>query len=730
MTWRPAASPKCPHRDVDGAVKTLVPESFRRIAERLHARDPGHDGLRRALRAAIAIPLAATISYLIAGNAQTPVFTLVGSIALMVAADFPGALAARALAYGSLGVNGAILIALGTWAAPHPWVAVPLCFAVGALVSLLGLLSEIIAAGQRAMLMAFLLPVCAPVGPVDERLLGWLLALLVCVPVALFLFPPRYSTELRHLAARVCVALADRLEGGGSDAETTAAMDELHAEFLGSAFRPVALTAGSRGLIRVISNLRWLCERSGPEAGRLLGPLEPASVAVLRGSADVLLSGDRAGAERLAAVVAEHRTIAFRQYDNDIHEILDEPDDSAALQHGRMLLSRRTMSATIGLTGSIIAAATATDTRALVDRLLGRGLPETGIADRVHGTRAAVAGLYGYLSTRSITVINSVRTGLALALAVVVTLVLPVQNGLWVALGALAVLRSSASTTRTSVVRALTGTAIGFVIGAMVIAVVGVDPLVLWTLLPLATFGSTYVLTVGSFTASQAMFTMQVLIVFNMMRPTGWQVGLIRIEDVVLGALVGLAVSLLLWPGGAQKAVQRAIADAVVACSWYLDAAVTRVTRGVSPETTAAVAELGAESLVAARSHGDAVRVYLSETNGAIDAAQLESASLIPRLRTAADIIADIAPPPPGVYPRTRKVLEEHATALCARIEQIHGPAPLPDMSDEFVPTLRAEAATTPDAARAALPLVTAAANIGELELTWPTMDPADAVKA
>jgi hypothetical protein len=378
------------------------------------------------------------------------------------------------------------------------------------------------------------------------------------------------------------------------------------------------------------------------------------------------------------------------------------------------------MGATIGLTGRIIAAATVTDTRSLLDRLLGRGRPETGVADRVHGNRAAVAGLAGYLSTRSITVINSVRTGLALALAVGVTLALSVQNGLWVALGALAVLRSSAATTRTSVVRALTGTAIGFLLGTAVIAVMGVDPLVLWILLPLATFASTYVLAVGSFTASQAFFTMQVLIVFNLMRPTGWQVGLIRIEDAGIGAAVGLAVSLLLWPGGAQKAVQRAIADAVVACSWYLDAAMTRVTRGVSPETDAAVAELGAEALIAARSHGDAVRGYLVETNGTIDAAQVETADLIPRLRTTGDMIADITPPPPGAYPRTRKVLEEHVTALCARIEQVHGPGSLPHMSDEFVPTLRAEAATTPDAARAALPLVTAAANIGELELTWP----------
>ena len=39
-----------------------------------------------------------------------------------------------------------------------------------------------------------------------------------------------------------------------------------------------------------------------------------------------------------------------------------------------------------------------------------------------------------------------------------------------------------------------------------------------------------------SFTAGQAMFTMMVLIVFNLMQPQGWQVGIIRVEDIVIGA--------------------------------------------------------------------------------------------------------------------------------------------------------------------------------------------------
>lgn len=713
------------------------PKLFRRIADTLRKRDPSRDGLRRALRAGIAVPLAATVSFLVAGDTQAPVFTLVGSIALLIVADFPGSTGTRAFAYGGLGFVGLLLIGLGTWAAPHPLVAVLLCFAVGALVSFLGLLSDLVAAGQRSTLMVFILAVSMPVGPLTDRLLGWLLALLVCVPAALFLFPPRYTTELRHLAALVCAALADRIEAGDAQGEgeedkagagdrVNEAMGALRAEFLSSAFRPMAMTAGSRSLIRVVSNLQWLTDRVNSDSGQLLAHIGPLSVAVLRSSAEVLRSPEATRAAELSQVVAAHRLIAYAHYDNDIHDILGEADDAAAVQLGRTLMSRRTMSATIGLTGAIIATATTMDARSLADRILGRGLPETGIADRVATRRSVWLSLFGYLRTRSVTVINSLRIGLALALAVIVTLVLPVQNALWVVLGTLSVLRSSAAGTRTSVVRAVTGTAIGFVIGAAVIAVVGVNPVVLWSLLPLATFGSTYVMTVGSFTASQAMFTMQVLIVFNLMRPIGWQIGLIRVEDVAIGALVGLVVSMLLWPGGAQSAMHRAVGDAVTACSRYLAAAVIRVTRGSSPQTQQAVTELGAAALTAARTHGDAVRVYLSEMAGASDAGELASASRIPRLRTSADLIADIVPPPPEVFPRTRKVLEQHTAALCARIEAADSTAGSvglpPDISAEFVPVLRAEAAVTPAAEEAALPLVTVAANIGELELTYPAI--------
>lgn len=702
---------------------------WRRARDRIRSRDPENDGARRAARAAIVIPIAAAVSFAVGGGSQTPLFTIFGSIALLIVVDFPGNMNARALAYGGLGFNGAVLISLGTLAAPIPWLAITLTFLIGVAVTFAGVLSEVVAAGQRATLLTFVLPVCTPVGPLGERLLGWLIALAICVPAALFLFPPRHHGELRRHAAAVCGVLADRIEGTASAADVAAAMDALRANFLGAAYRPVALTAGSRALVRVVDDLQWLCDRVTGDTGELLGPIGEPVVRVLRDCAKVLLitrPGARAEERALlAAALVDLRTIAVSTYRQDIIDILAEPDDEDAVALGRTLLNRRTIGAATGVTGRLIASAAAADARPVWARVLGRRLPETGIADRVYSETEAVTALTsGHLATRSVTARNSLRTGLGLALAVLVTFVFPVQHGFWVVLGALSVLRSSALTTGTTVVRAVIGTVIGFLIGAVVIELLGVDPIVLWLLLPVVAFGSAYVPEIGSFTATQAAFTMMVLIVFNLIVPSGWAVGLVRIEDVVVGASVGVVVSLLLWPRGVKSAVQQAIDAAREVGARYLRAAVLRVTRGAFEQAENQVNALSHDALTVSRTLDDAVRQYLSENGGPTDsrAPVVRASSRAVRLRAAADLIADIVPPPLAVYPRARAVLEAHAAAICARFDGSVGGATglTAPISDDLVPALRAEAGEGELAVSAALPLVTTAANLGELELTYP----------
>jgi uncharacterized membrane protein YccC len=700
---------------------------LRHVLDRLRARDPEHDALRRALRAAIVVPIAAAVSFAIGGGSQTPLFTMFGSVALLIMVDFPGNRPARALAYCGLGFNGAVLVTLGTLVAPHPWLSVAMMFVLGAAVTFAGVLSEIVAAGQRATLLMFVLPACTPVGPVPERLLGWLIALLICVPAALFLFPPRHHDELRAHAARVCNRLADRLEGTASGGEVTKAMNALDATFLGADYRPVALTAGSRALVRVVDDLGWLSDRITDDTGRLLETMKEPAVRVLRDSAAVLRLpsvADRAvRSADLRDALTELRVIAQGRYREDITELLGEPSDEAAVAVGRRLLNRRTIAATIAVTGRIIRNAAAADARPVWARVLGRQLPNTGAADWVMPETVAVAAITkGFLATRAVVLRNSVRTGLGLALAVAVTHVFPVQHGFWVVLGAMSVLRSSALTTGTRVLRAVAGTAVGFVLGAVVIELLGVDPVVLWTLLPIVAFGSAYVPEVASFVAGQAAFTMLVLINFNLIVPMGWKVGLIRVEDVVVGAMVGIVVSVLLWPRGATAAVSKSIEEARAVGVKFLTEAVLRVTRGASEDATDRVIALSHHALEASRTVDDAVRQYLSENGGTTDlrAPAVHAANRAIRLRAAAELIADVVPPPLGVYPRTREVLEAHAEAICARLTADPG-RELQPISDDFALALRADA--TGDgglAISAALPLTAVAANLGELELLYP----------
>ena len=702
---------------------------MRRAASRIRRRDPEHDGLRRAVRAAVVVPLSAAVGFAVGGGSQTPLYTIFGSFALMVLVDFPGNTQHRALAYAGLGFNGVALITLGTLVSPHPWLAVALTFVLGVTIMFSGVFSETIAGGQRATLLTFVLPVCTPPGPIPERLLGWLLALAVCVPAVLFVLPPRHHNELRQHAARACQTLADRLDGTATAADVTAAMTALRANFLGADFRPVGLTAGSRALVRVVDDLEWVADRVGEQAGAGLRDMKEPAVQVLRSSAAVLgisrAAHRTASRAELDAALADLRSVARGRYGEDLAAILDADDDREAVAIGRGLLKRRTIAATLGATGRIIAAAAAADARPVWARALGRRLPPTGASDRlVPETVAAALITTGFLANRSVALRNSLRTGLGLAVAVTITHLFPVQNGFWVVLGAVSVLRSSALTTGTRVVWAVAGTAIGFLLGALLIAVVGVDPVVMWALMPVVIFGSAYVPEIASFTAAQAAFTMMVLIFFNLVAPTGWRVGLIRVEDVVLGALVGVIVSVLLWPRGATAYASRAITAGRQVFVRYLHAAVLRVTRGASEEMTDEVATLSHDAIATSRAVDDVVRQYLSESSGETDfrAPIVRAFNRVMRLRNAADLIADVATPPPlSAYPKVRAILEAHADQICDRLSgQFEPDDQWVPISDDFVLALRAEAGGDNLSASAALPLLTVAAALGELELIYP----------
>ena len=312
----------------------------------------------------------------------------------------------------------------------------------------------------------------------------------------------------------------------------------------------------------------------------------------------------------------------------------------------------------------------------------------------------------GFLDTASVAARNSLRTGVGLALAVATTHLIPVQHGFWVVLAAMVVLGSSASSTGTKVVRAVVGTAVGVTLGGALIAMVGVDPAVLASLLPIAVFGAAYVSRVSSFAAGQAAITMTVLIILNLVAPVGWRLGLLRVEDVIVGAAVAVIVSLLLWPRGADAAVHAAIEAALDVGARYLRAAVLRITQSPSEGNDDMVIALSHDTLVASRTVDDAVRHYLSETGSGADLRTpvVRAANRATRLRSAADLIADIKNRPTmSAYPRARALLRTHAESVSERLAGTSIKAWHP-IGDEFVLALRAEATSEEAAVKAALP--------------------------
>ena len=694
---------------------------------RLRAKDPDGDALRRAIRAAITVPLSAGFSLVVVGGAQAPLFTLLGAFWLMVVTDFPGNRQNRALAYLGLGINGLVLITVGTLVAPIAWLAVSLMFVLGVVVTLAGVVSETVSAGQRATLLLYVWPVCTPVGPIGERLLGWLIALALCVPASLLLLPPRHHGDLRRHAARVCSALADRIEGCGSPADVSQAMSALRANFLAASSRPVGLSAGSRALVRVVDDLQLLSDRVSDWTGAELGSMKWPAVEVLACCARLLepstATGRVADRATLDEALTRLRSLARGRYRDDVTQILGEPDDTAAVTIGRQLLTIRMMATTIALVGRVIAAAEAADARPVWARALGLRLPPSGFADRLLPEAVAVAAIpTGFLATRSVAARNSLRTGVGLALAVAVTHLFPVQHGFWVVLGAMVVLGTSALSTGTKVVQAVVGTACGVTLGGLLVAVFGVNPAVLWALLPIAVFGSAYLTRMFSFAVGQAMIALTVLIILNLIAPTGWLIGLLRIEDVAMGAAVGIVVSLLLWPRGATAAVSAVIGAALDVDLRYLRAAVLRVTRAGDPASPAGdeVSALSGEAVRASRTVDDAVRHYLAESGSGTDLRTpvVRAANWTTWVRVAADLIADIRTlPQPGSFPAARAVLEGHLEPVTDRAPEGRQ-API---TGEFVRALRDEATEDSMAVDDALPLVTVAANLAELEVVSPT---------
>jgi len=588
--------------------------------------DPGRFALKAALRTALVMPSVFAVAMLVVDDAQTALFAGFGSFASLVLADFGGPRRARFLAHAGLALAGTVLIAVGTLCSHDPWLAAAATLLVTFGLLFAGVLNGWLAAGTNAAIVAFVLPVtlAVPNGEIPDRLLGWIMASVAATAAQLLLWPARPRDRVQLGARDALRALADIVaprDGAGGDLErrlaaADAALAELRRRELAGPYRPAGSTGSAAALALLTDELVWLRRTLAPVSGADDDGADPAAAA----------RDDAVGAETMATVGAVLRAGA---------DALDGTGEGPDLVHLTAVRAaqRERLAAAVTALGPVAddhpptprvreqfrryaAARSAARVAAAALRAAGRQAPPP--TEFIAATERLAAE---HASARSVWFRNSVRGAVALAISVWVARQAGVQEAFWVVLGTLSVLRSSALGTGTTVVDALLGTAVGIVAGALVVTVVPTGSAFLWAILPFAVLLAAYAPRVATFAAGQAGFTLLLVILFNLLKPIGWQVGVVRVEDVAIGFAISLALGLLFWPRGAAALLRTSLQSAYGAAGELLAASrrlladldradadgVATVADGRAVEAAARSAQSAADLL------DDAYRQYLAE---------------------------------------------------------------------------------------------------------------------
>jgi uncharacterized membrane protein YccC len=566
--------------------------------------------LKTAARAAIVMPAVFAFADTVIGQPQTSIFAAFGSFAMLVLVDVEGPPLPRMCAYLALTAVGATFITIGTLCSRNAWLGAGVMAVIGFCVLMSGVINGYIAALSTGALLTFVLPVTipAPNSAIPDRLEGWALAAGAGICAVMLLWPSRRRADLQHDAARAMRAVAQAAAvPDGADVnlrEARDAVDRLGRRSLGSQHRPTGPTGRTAALAALPDELDWLLSFLGPpviaSGGEQDAEAMAATAAVLMAGAERLDGRDerpdfqRLDAARAAVAQAEVRRLLelpADASDEALREVVEPPFRIRAATYSARQL------------GGYALRATGADAPELDQSDVAQ--PSGGGALEATERLAAEHAGLGSIWFR-----NSVRGAVGLAVAVFIAQRTGLQHGFWVVLGTLSVLRSNALATGWSVLSALAGTAAGIVLGALLVIAIGTHQAVLWGVLPIAVLVAAYAPRGISFAAGQAGFTVVLFVLFNLIQPVGWSVGLVRVEDVAIGFAISLGVGVLFWPRGAASLLRDHLATAFGRGSEYV---VATARESVTGAAAAEAARAARAADGAAHRLDDAFRLYLAE---------------------------------------------------------------------------------------------------------------------
>ncbi|MFE5945720.1 FUSC family protein [Streptomyces sp. NPDC056480] len=546
--------------------------------------------VRRSVRVTVA---AAAGFYLFLYGFDSPVaatYALFAAVAMAGLSHIPGTGRQRAATLLPVVPACWALITIGTYLSVRTWSAVLGMLVIGFVLAFMAVGGPRPAGAAPGLQLMYILPSFPPYVPesLGERLVGATVGLALLILAEAFLLPDRVQgVPYRELAARA----ADRAARCADDLTSAPyTLDD-------TALRAARELSGSLRSSRV------------PEAERPAGPGVRARALAHTGLATRTLLGRLTSLPPPPGGPAEART-----WPEVLRAVRDTCLETASLLRGRdgsgdarsrLQEARRALAegaepdaapAALRRHAAVLEVADAALATSMAAEIAVRGRAAPAAAPgrfwyaRMRAPELWWRRLSGHAGQRSVFFQNAVRIALALAAARTIAGLDTLPHGFWMLLATLTLTRTTARETRSTVRVALTGTLVGAVVVAALLALVGTDTTVYTAALPplmLVAFTLGPVKGVGW---AQAMFTMVVALVFAQLAPATWRLAEFRLLDVVAGSAVGAVFGLLAWPKGAHDELRRSVAtmlrsaaETVVATTSQLAAGGARAPVTMSP---------------------------------------------------------------------------------------------------------------------------------------------------
>ncbi|TCK27874.1 FUSC family protein [Pseudonocardia endophytica] len=544
--------------------------------------------VRRAVRVSVAGLIGFYLCLYVFDDPVAATYAMFGVVALGVfSAEVVGTPRRRSVTLAAASVAGAVLVTLGTLLAVSTAAAVAGMLVVGFAVAYAGTGGPRLVGAANGLHLLYVLPCFPPFAPdtLGQRLGGLALGAVLLILTDRYLLPPTSPEPVADRIARLAddvagyaTAAAQALRGSATPDpdRRTAVADEaarLRLTRMATTDRPLSPGVRERSLLAVTAGVRAAADRVVAVADLLAGGgPHPRTADLVEETSRVLTALAR----------------ALREPERSLPVDLTALDTAlAAYTAARRSGSERTLRA------GLAAVALAEDVRYAALAATGfTGAPRPSEAETppllwfLHADRARLwwVRLRGHLTPRSVYLQNAVRLALGLAVARLVAGLFDLSHGFWVLLATLSLMRTSTPADRPVLLRAFAGTLAGAVVAAGVLYVVGGDVDVYAWLLPVVMVVAFTIGPLFGVAAAQGGFTVVVAVLFAQLAPVTWRLAEVRLEDVLIGGVIGAVIGAAVWPRGGGGEVRRAGAAALDAVADEIEALAARLSGVPGPD--------------------------------------------------------------------------------------------------------------------------------------------------